>query len=142
MKAVYPVYIRWDDDDKIYIAYIPDFNTRTHGEDFYEAIEYARGMIGTFIMSYEDRDKPIPEPGSVAYQPEEGEISTWIDIDSDAYKRSQDLRAVKKNVTVPAWLLEAAKQDGLSLSKVLQEALKEQTGQYHPPGYKLKKEEK
>lgn len=139
MKTVYPALV-YPEEGIGYGVYLPDFDSHTHGETFYDAIEYARGSIGTWIMFYEDKGEDVPKPNSKPFETKDNEVLTWIDIDSEAYKKSQDLRAVKKNVTLPAWLLEAAKRDGLSLSKVLQEALKEQTGQYHPPGYKTSKQ--
>ena len=42
----------------------------------------------------------------------------------NAYRR--DTHAVKKMLSIPAWLAKAAEENNISLSKVLQDALKEQ----------------
>lgn len=48
-----------------------------------------------------------------------------IDIDLPAYRRSIDNRAVRKSVSMPAWMAYQADQRGINCSQVLQEALKQ-----------------
>lgn len=57
--------------------------------------------------------------------PEEQEIVTLVDIDFAAYRRANDLRTVRKNVTLPSWLNDLAERNGVNFSQVLQESLKE-----------------
>lgn len=54
-----------------------------------------------------------------------GELAMPVTVDLEAYLRRQDERPVKKTVSLPAWLAESADRAGLSLSKVLQESLKD-----------------
>ena len=49
-------------------------------------------------------------------------------ISPDAYRRSLDMRAVRKNCTIPSWLNEAAEQQGINFSATLQQALMQQLG--------------
>ena len=46
-----------------------------------------------------------------------------IALDMDAYAAKFGNKAVKKTLTIPAWLNTFAEQNGISCSKVLQEAL-------------------
>ena len=57
--------------------------------------------------------------------PAENEIVTLVDIDFAAYRRANDLRTVRKNVTLPSWLNDLAERNGVNFSQVLQESLKE-----------------
>jgi hypothetical protein len=43
----------------------------------------------------------------------------------NAYKRKTDSRAVKKTLTIPSWLNDAALENNVNFSQVLQEALME-----------------
>ena len=53
------------------------------------------------------------------------EIVTLVDIDFSAYRRAHDLRTIRKNVTIPAWLNQLAEDAGVNFSQVLQEGLKQ-----------------
>ncbi len=48
---------------------------------------------------------------------------TLVDIDFGAYRRANDMRTVRKNVTLPSWLCYLAESAGVNFSQVLQEGL-------------------
>ena len=50
---------------------------------------------------------------------------TLVDIDVAEYRRKNDNKMVRRNVTLPNWMNVAAEKEGLNVSKVLQEALRE-----------------
>jgi post-segregation antitoxin (ccd killing protein) len=58
---------------------------------------------------------------------------TLVDIDIDAFRRANDMRTVRKNLTLPSWLNERAEKAGINFSKALQDTLKEQLGQRIEP---------
>ena len=58
----------------------------------------------------------------------EGEIAVFALVDFDAYRRANDMRAVRKNVTIPNYLNELAVKAGINFSQVLQEGLKQCLG--------------
>ena len=47
-----------------------------------------------------------------------------VDVDFEEYRRKNDMRAVKKNCTIPSWLNFEAERAGINFSAVLQAALK------------------
>ena len=57
---------------------------------------------------------------------EPNEVATLVDIDFDAYRRANDMRAVRKNCTIPSWLNEAAEAAHLNFSSALAAGLKQQ----------------
>jgi post-segregation antitoxin (ccd killing protein) len=61
---------------------------------------------------------------SVAAKPPS--IVSFIKADTNEFRRKQDSRAVKKTLSVPAWLNAEAEAAHINFSSVLQEALKSQ----------------
>ena len=123
MKAAYPVVFSQLTDG--YMAYVPDMEINTQGDNLPEAIAMARDDIGLMGIDMEDEHKDVPTPSSMEAVPhEQGEIVSMVDIDFDVYRRAQKRRAVRRNVTLPAWLDMAAEKAGINVSAVLQEALK------------------
>ena len=130
----YPVLIKQDGD--MYIAYVADLNSTTEGYDFCNAIEMARDLIGSHSLVADLPDPTDYDHAIISakehFDDEEFTISdgilTYVDIDPIAYKRKVDNRAVRKNVSIPAWLSDKAEAAGISLSRVLQEALIEKLG--------------
>lgn len=124
MKQVYPVVLT--QGKEFIVVDIPDFRINTQGKDVAEAIEMARDAIGLMGIDMQDDGEALPEPSSVsdtkaAYP---GEIVTLVDVDFAEYRRKNDMRAVKKNCTIPSWLNFEAEKAGVNFSAVLQSALK------------------
>ncbi len=131
---VYPVLIKQDGD--MFLAYVADINSMTQGYDFFDAIEMARDLLGSHSLVAE-----LPEPtdygNAIAAAKENIDddkftisdgILTYVDIDTTAYKKKMDTHAVRKNVSIPAWLNDKAEEAGVNFSRVLQEALLEKLG--------------
>ncbi|MBQ1907730.1 MAG: HicB family protein [Firmicutes bacterium] len=124
--VVYPVFIR--ETGGFYAVRIPDFDQFTEGRDLADAVVMARDTIGMMGVYLEDEGKDIPEPFSAGAAPEDGELSTLVDIDFTAYRKLHDNRLVKKNCTIPFYLEDAASRQGLNFSRILSEALAERLG--------------
>ena len=125
MKRVYPVVFTKVEDG--YAAYVPDMKIDTQGDDLAEAIEMARDAIGIMGIDMEDDKKEIPMPSRLEdVTCEADEIVSMVDIDFTVYRRQTDMRTVRRNVSLPSWLNEAADRAGLNVSSVLQSALKQE----------------
>lgn len=123
MKAVYPIILTPTESG--YVVFVPDLDINTEGTDLADAIEMARDAIGIWGISEEDAGRKIPQASGTMPHPAESEIVTLVDIDFTAYRRANDLRTVRKNVTLPSWLNDLAERNGVNFSQVLQESLKE-----------------
>lgn len=123
MKAVYPV-ILTPAEEGGYIVTVPDLEINTEGDSLADAICMARDAIGLWGICEQDAKRKIPAPSAEPPKHEPNELCTWVDIDFDAYRRAQDNRAVRKNVTIPSWLNELAEQNHVNFSQVLQDGLK------------------
>ena len=133
MEAAYPVFIIKDGKD--YLVSVPDLKILTEGRNYYDAINMARDAIGLSLVTKQDEKEPIPDPSDydAALQMAKADadeeidfskgIMSLVDVDVDLYRRKFDKRMVRKNCTIPFYLNEQAKKQGINFSRVLQEAL-------------------
>ena len=122
MIKVYPIILTPAESG--YVVSVPDLDINTQGEDFAEAIFMARDAIGLWGICQEDDNCPIPEPSVTEPPREEGELVSWVDIDFSEYRRKHENRTVRRNITLPAWLDEAANNANINVSGFIQSALK------------------
>lgn len=123
MKNTYPVIFTKSGED--FIAYIPDFDMYTQGSTLTEAIEMARDELGILGIDCLDDNEEIPTPSDFreiqALHP--NDIVTLVDIDFDEYRKANDTKSVRRNVSIPAWLDYEATKSKINVSAVLKDAL-------------------
>ena len=123
MKKAYPVILK--KGKKFIVAYVPDFEINTQGGDVADAIEMARDAIGITGIDMEDDREELPEPTEISkIKAKPLEIVTLVDVDFGEYRRKNDMKAVKKNCTIPSWLNFEAEKAGVNFSAILTAALK------------------
>lgn len=128
MKNVYPVVLVPSEPDG-YLVKIPDFDIMTQGEDIADAIDMARDAISIMGVEYQDEKKPMPKASELTdIVHKQNEIATLVDVDFNAYRKSLENRAIRKNCTIPAWLNTLSEKEHINFSAVLQEALIEKLG--------------
>ena len=128
MKQAYPIVMTQGDD--YIIVYISDFKINTEGTDTADAMEMAREAIGIVGIDMEDNNEQLPAPSAladVAAAHPDGTV-TLVDVDFTEYRRRNDMRTVRRNVSLPSWLNAAAEKANLNVSAVLQAALKDALG--------------
>ena len=128
MKAYYSVII--EPYDGGYLATVPDVpGCTTGGESIAETIDLVKDALCGCLCVYEDEGIDLPEPRLPCdFTLGEGSFATLVDVDTLKYREETDTRAVRKNVSMPAWLLNMAEARGVNCSQVLQEALKREFG--------------
>lgn len=129
MKDAYPIIMT--KGKKHIIVYVPDFDINTQGKNVADAIEMARDAIGIMGIDMEDENESLPQASdleTVQTTADAGSIVSLVDVDFAEYRRKNDLRAVKKNCTIPSWLNYEAQRAGINFSAVLQAALKSELG--------------
>ena len=126
MKEVYPILISPAEGG--FVVYIPDFNINTEGDTLTDALEMAKDAIGIIGIEMEDRKQALPTPSEVkaVIKETENDIVSLVAVDFSEYRRQNDMRTVRRNVTLPSWLDFEAKKSGLNVSAVLQMALKQE----------------
>ena len=92
----------------------------SEGKSLGNAMVMAQSALTLWLECALDEKEEIPTASSLKDIPQEGsEFVSLIRADV------KDRRAVRKNVSIPQWMDEKATQYGLSLSRVLQDALRE-----------------
>ena len=126
MKDAYPILISPAEGG--FVVYIPDFNINTEGDTLTDALEMAKDAIGIIGIEMEDRKQALPTPSEVkaVIKETENDIVSLVAVDFSEYRRQNDMRTVRRNVTLPSWLDFEAKKSGLNVSAVLQKALKQE----------------
>lgn len=122
-SLAYQVVISFDENEKSkykYLAYIPDIAGYTQGESLADAIAMARDYIGTYSL-----DNELPIPSKLKVDSEPGDIVTLVDINPESYKKAVNRKPVKKTLTIPSYLNDAAVEEGLNFSQTLADAIKE-----------------
>ena len=124
MKEAYPVIL--SQGKNFIVVYIPDFEINTQGKDIAQAMEMARDAIGIMGIDMEDDGEslPAPTPVSEIRTDSDSDIVTLVDVDFQEYRRKNDMRAVKKNCTIPSWLNFEAEKAGINFSALLTAVLK------------------
>ena len=130
MAMVYPVIFTQTGDNKdTYLVEIPDIQGLTEGFGLANAIEMARDYIANACYQKADADIPAASPIDDV-RAQDGTFSrdgrsfvSMVDVDLDAHRRKMEKRAVRRNVSIPAWLDQAAEKEHVNFSRVLQEAL-------------------
>lgn len=129
MRKVYPVI--FTKTEKGYLVEVPDMNILTEGAELSDAICMARDAIGISGISMEDSGEVIPDASKVSdIIPEKGTFAgegesfvSLVDIDFAEYRRRNDNKVVRRNVTLPNWLNVEAEKAHINVSRILQEAL-------------------
>ena len=125
MKNAYPIVMT--QGKEFVVVFVPDFGINTQGKDIPDAIEMARDAIGLIGIDMQDDGESLPEASSVASVQADapsGAIISLVDVDFAEYRKRNDMRAVKKNCTIPSWLNAEAERAGVNFSAILQSALK------------------
>lgn len=123
MKYAYPAIFE-EDDGSIAVDF-PDLkNCFTQGEDMVDALEMASDVLSAKLVFMEDSGEEIPAPTPIgSLRLEEHQYATLVMADTLAYRKANSTKAVKKTLTIPSWLNEAAEKRSVNFSQVLQEAL-------------------
>ena len=88
--------------------------------------------ISLLVLGAERTRTPFPALTTVAAPaasplqkivPEEGGFVNMLVLDMDAYAEKYGEKAVRKNLTIPAWLNTFAEKNHINFSQVLQDAL-------------------
>ena len=130
MIVVYPVlFTKTDDEKDTYLVEIPDLDGVTEGYGLSDAMRMARDYIGGYCMNKPETDYPAQsalsdiDVRSGRFSDAGLSFASLIDVDIDVYRRRMNTKAVRKNVSLPAWLSEEADKENINVSRVLQEAL-------------------
>ena len=125
-KYVYPAV--FTPEDTGYSVFFPDLDgCYTCGDDLQDAIMMAEDVLAYVLYDMDKEGKEVPKASRIADIVVESpdDFVNYIACDTIEYAKMHNNRAVKKTLTIPEWLNEAAIKAGINFSQVLQEALME-----------------
>lgn len=120
IEYVYPAVFHSNEDGSFTIIY-PDLQgCISEGKSLGNAMYMAQVALTQWVESLIDKNQVIPMASNLQdITTEPGEFVNLIRADV------KDGRAVKRTVSIPKWMDDKVSESGLSLSRVLQDALKD-----------------
>lgn len=123
-RYCYPALFTYEDGQEIAVVF-PDLELATSGKDDADALFSARDALGGRLKLMEEDGEPIPSPSRIAdIQVDSNERVCLVDVYMPSIRMAGESRAVKRTVTLPAWMNAKAMELGINFSQVLQESLK------------------
>lgn len=123
-RYVYPAIFTKEENGQ-YSVNFPDLEgCYTCGNDLGEAIKMAEDALALTLYDYESEKQVIPRPSDPAsIKVSENEFVNYVSADTLEYRKMYNNKAVKKTLTIPEWMNEAATEAGINFSQALQEVL-------------------
>jgi predicted RNase H-like HicB family nuclease len=122
MKTKYAYPAIFEKEENGYFVDFPDIQPcYTEGKTLEEAVIMANDVLKSRIEVALERKEKLPAPSDIDSL--HGDKVMLIIADVEDMK--MQTRYVKKTLSIPRWLNEAAENEHLNFSRVLQEALKE-----------------
>jgi len=128
MKYVYPAIFSVE-EEKVLVS-VPDLpGLHTFGQTMADALYMAQDAIEMWLWDAENNGEAIPPASSQAEISKmcksKDQVVSFVAADTDEYRRQNDTRAVKKTLSIPAWLNNQAERVNAPFSQILQQGLKE-----------------
>ena len=126
MKLIYPaVFYPFSDGSGGYVVEFPDLpGCVTEGKNLEDAFENATDAASGWVLDELEEGNVVPKSSDYdSVERREGGQVNMVLLDMDAYAERYGEKAVRKNVTIPAWLNSYAEKQKINFSQVLQEAL-------------------
>lgn len=108
-KLFYPAVFHKAEEGGFWVTF-PDIpECMTQGEDMQQAYEMAVEALGLSITTMEEEGEELPKASAPdMVLTEEGSFLVVVEFDLMEYRRRNCSRAVKKTLSIPEWLNEAA----------------------------------
>ena len=96
----------------------------SHGETELDAIRGAKECLALHMYGMEcDGEEPPAPSGAASIEHGEGEAVILVEAMMEPMRKRAENKYVKKTLTIPLWLNDAAMEQGVNFSQTLQEAL-------------------
>ena len=125
MHLTYPAIFHKDGESGAYAVEVPDLpGCATGGNTLADAILMGVDAASGWVLTELEEGRPIPPSSAIdAIQPDPGGFVSLLMLDMDTYAEKFGDRAVRKNLTIPAWLNTFAESRHVNFSQVLQDSL-------------------
>lgn len=126
MKLTYPAcFYPCEEKKGGYTVEVPDLpGCVSEGNSLADAIIMATDAASGWVLDELEDGNPVPVSSPVnEITPDEGGFVSMLVLDMDSYAEKYGDKAVRKNLTIPAWLNTFAEKNHINFSQVLQDAL-------------------
>ena len=125
-KFFYPVV--FEPEEVGVSVYVPDIpGCFTQGDSLEEALDNVQDAIGLMLEDKTPEEYPQPsKPNQLRL--EDAQFVMMVAFDKLAYDRKYNAKAVKKTLSIPAWLNNLAQERHINFSNLLQRALLNELG--------------
>lgn len=125
MKLVYPALFEPCEDGSGFTVTIPDLpGCVTEGDNLADAISMAQDAASGWVLDELEDGNPAPPASAINSIPTDGNsFVSLLSLDMDTYAAKYGSKAVRKNLTIPAWLNTFAENQKINFSQVLTDAL-------------------
>jgi predicted RNase H-like HicB family nuclease len=138
MKYIYTAIFTPIEGGSGYYAKVPDLpGCITTGKDISDAIEQITDAMNAWLVVAEDEGLDISKPTPQNKLKFDSSSScSLISADTIEYRARTDTHSVRKNVSLPGWMVTLADKRGINCSQVLQDTLRKlldtpTTAKYH-----------
>lgn len=125
MEKSYPAIFTKEKDG--FSVIFPDFAGATQGDDLEESMSNAKEFLDSILAYYIDEELSTPEPTKIELLTGNSNQKFVSLIQGDPTPYIQK-KTVRKNVTIPEWLVSRGEKDKLNFSQLLTDALFERYG--------------
>lgn len=128
MKLTYPACFYPCQNSGGYTVVVPDLpGCVSEGISLADAITMGTDAAAGWVLDELEDGNPVPKSSAVSdIHPDSNLLGGFVSVlalDMDAYAEKYGNKAVRKNLTIPAWLNTFAEKNNVNFSQVLQEAL-------------------
>lgn len=127
MKLIYPAcFYPCEQKKGAYTVEVPDLpGCVSEGDSLADAILMATDAASGWVLDELEDGKSAPEASpveNIILDSSDGFVNMLV-LDMDAYAEKYGEKAVRKNLTIPAWLNTFAEKNHINFSQVLQDSL-------------------
>lgn len=126
MKMIYPaVFKPFSDGSGGFVVEFPDLpGCVTEGKNLEDAIEMGIDAASGWVLGELEDGEQIPAASDYReISVDDNQMVNMLLLDLDSYAEKYGEKAVRKNLTIPAWLNTFAEKNNVNFSKILQDAL-------------------
>lgn len=123
MTIIYPAIFHKEENS--YWTEFPDLSScQSFGDNIKETLDNSLKALEGYAITLLEEGKALPKPTDIkSIKTDSDSFVTLIEADLSPYFNKS--KAVKKTLTIPSWLNDAATEKNINFSKTLQDALLE-----------------
>ncbi|MBQ3281155.1 MAG: type II toxin-antitoxin system HicB family antitoxin [Eubacterium sp.] len=127
MKLIYPAVFYPCEEKEGYTVVVPDLpGCVSEGDSLIDAILMGSDAASGWVLDELEDGRKAPKATPLdKIVPEKGGFTNLLILDMDSYAEKYGNKAVRKNITIPAYMNTYVERNEISLSRITQDAISE-----------------